>query len=119
MKEEPIQVTLSWGNDKWSDTDSGAATSGQLNAAACSLDLSTADMKRVLNAVHERAHRLLRVWTSAMHQSYRKPDGTRPTKEEMDMLYEGQKAHFDLQERIREFLKANSKHSNPELGEQP
>lgn len=36
MKKEPIQVTPSWGNDKWSDPDSGSATSGALDAEACS-----------------------------------------------------------------------------------
>jgi hypothetical protein len=76
--------------------------------ATCSLELSPSDMKRVLNAVHERASGLLNVWTAAMHQSYRKPNGERPTKEELDMLYEGQKAHFALQERIREVLQANA-----------
>lgn len=36
MKKEPIQVTPSWGNDKWSDPDSGSATSGALDAEDCS-----------------------------------------------------------------------------------
>jgi len=36
MKNEPIQVKLSCGNDKWSDPDSGNAISGMLNAAVYS-----------------------------------------------------------------------------------
>ena len=77
-------------------------------ATTCSLDLSRDDMKRVLNAVHERASRLIDLWTAANHTGFRKPNGELPTKEERDQLYEGQKAHFDLQERIRAILKANA-----------
>ena len=79
-----------------------------LDGTTCSLLLSHADTKRVLNAVHERAWELLNMWQSACHASYRKPDGTQPTKAELDMLYEGQKAHFALQGRIQEVLKANA-----------
>ena len=89
------------------DTENKAAGSRPA-APTCSLDLSRDDMKRVLNAVHERAWRLLDLWTASNYAGFRKPTGELPTKEERDQLYEGQKAHFDLQERIRAILKANA-----------
>ena len=93
------------------DTAEQPANEG-LDETPCSLLLSRSDTKRVLNAVHERAWKLLNVWQSACYASYRKPDGTQPTKAELDMLYEGQKAHFALQGKIQEVLKANAEHTD-------
>lgn len=63
-----------------------------------------AELKMLLNSVHERANRLLNKVSEISRSGYIRYDGYTPTIEDIRALQKGSDTHFNLQKKVQKYM---------------
>jgi len=65
------------------------------------IDLSDRELLLLINSAHERAMRLLNVWTDMGQRNYASRSGRMPTADDIDHMWDGHIEHLELVRKLR------------------